>query len=546
VTVESVAWVTERKNVLSLVFYLLAIHVYLFRSGFGVRVSAAGLEDNALTPDTRYPIPETRFYILSLALFLCALFSKTVTASFPAAVLLILWWKNGRLRLRDFLPLIPFFIVGAGMGAFTGYLEKTHVGADGTHIPELNLRFVQRCLIAGRAIWFYFGKILFPHPLVFIYPRWDEIDHPTVVQGIFPALVVVVTVALFVLRNRIGRGVVVAWLLFCGTLVPALGFVNVYPMRFSYVADHFQYHASIAGIVLIVSTISTYLAPRMRGAIWGLIIFICAALTWVQTHIYINAEAQWRDTLSRNSDSWMVQTNLAHVLRERGTSADLDEAEGLYRRALELAPELHDTHTNVGMMEGMRGNTEAALKQFDESLRINPTFAPAYYGRGQVLYRAGRNDEAIENFRKAVELAPGYYEAQYRLAMALEKKAAEFQKKFETSKDPADAAEFQRLYLAAINALRAAVAANSEYFDAHEELALRLFDLKQYDEAIWNLREALRIRPDSAEAWTNLGNAYYQTRHFTEAADAFGHALAINPNLDPARRGYQAAKMRGG
>jgi hypothetical protein len=304
VMVESVAWVTERKNVLSLVFYLLAMRVYLFRF--------APSNENELSK------PNWGAAALAFVLFVCALFSKTVTASFPAAVLLILWWKNGRLRLRDFVPLIPFFVVGAAMGYVTGYLERTHVGADGTHIPELNLSIVQRCLIAGRAIWFYFGKILYPHPLVFIYPRWNEIDHPTLVQGIFPAMVVVVTVALFVLRNRIGRGVPVAWLLFCGTLVPALGFVNVYPMRFSYVADHFQYHASIAGIVLVVSSISAYLAPRMRGAIWGIIIVLCAGLTWVQTHIYKDAEALWADTLKKNPNSWMVWTNMGKVLAEKG------------------------------------------------------------------------------------------------------------------------------------------------------------------------------------------------------------------------------------
>ena len=202
-----------------------------------------------LHPETRYPKPETRFprqYFLALALFLAALFSKTVTASLPAAMLLILWWKRGRLRLRDLTPLIPFFVAGIVMGYVTGYLETHHVGATGEKVVELRLSLQQRCLIAGRVIWFYLGKLFYPHPLTFIYPRWKEIDTPTLWQWIFPGMVVVVTAALFALRRRTGRGVLVAWLLFCGTLFPALGFVNVYPMRFSFVADHFQYHASIA------------------------------------------------------------------------------------------------------------------------------------------------------------------------------------------------------------------------------------------------------------------------------------------------------------
>src|SRR5262249_21305740 len=155
--------------------------------------------------------------------------------------------------------------------------------------------------------------------------------------------------------------------------------------------------------------------------------------------------------------------------------------------------------------------------------------APAYYGRGQVLYREGKLDEAIENFRTAIHFAPGYSEAHYRLGVALEKKAMEAQKRFETSKDPADATEFQKDFLAAIDSLRNALAANNDYAEAHTELGLRLLDLHQLDEATWNLHEAVRINPDSAEAWTNLGGALFQSGKSSDAADAFQHALMIKP-----------------
>jgi hypothetical protein len=302
VMVESVAWVTERKNVLSLVFYLLAMHVYLFRFAPTNRDGAR---------------PDWRFYALAIVFFLCALFSKTVTASFPAAVLLIFWWKHGRLRLRDVRPLIPFFVAGIAMGAVTGWLERHHVGASEDVTPELKLSLVQRSLIAGRVIWFYLAKLIYPHPLVFIYPRWNEIDHPSAVQWIYPAMVIVATIVLWVLRKKIGRGVVVAWLLFCGTLVPALGFVNVFPMRYSFVADHFQYHASIAMIVLVVA-ITGYLSPRMRGAIWGIILVFLGCMTFNRARVYKDAETLWLDTMAKNPNSWMVYTNLGNVLATQG------------------------------------------------------------------------------------------------------------------------------------------------------------------------------------------------------------------------------------
>src|SRR5206468_2877065 len=209
VMVESVAWITERKNVLSCVFYLAATYVYLFKTHLG------------LVERT----PSWRWYVLALGLFLCALFSKTVTATFPAAILLILWWKRGRLRLGEFTPLIPFFVFGIALGALTGYLETHHVGATGEHIAELRLSPQQRVLIAGRAIAFYAWKLIWPAHLAFIYPRWNSIDRPTLPQWLFPIGVLIVLGTLFVLRHRIGRGPVTAALFFCGTLFPALGFV---------------------------------------------------------------------------------------------------------------------------------------------------------------------------------------------------------------------------------------------------------------------------------------------------------------------------------
>src|SRR5688572_14862801 len=249
--VESVAWVTERKNVLSGVFYLAAALAY-FRSSFGLWGSGIGEDkDTAVdSSNTRHPKPDTR-YSLSLGLFVCALLSKTVTASLPATILLVIWWKRGRITRRDVVPLIPFFVIGVALALNTARLEREHVGASGA---EFDFSALDRILIAGRAAWFYAWKLIAPVNLSFIYPRWT-IDDRAAWQYAFPLAAVALVAALFVLRHRIGRGPLVAILFFGGTLVPALGFFNVYPMRYTFVADHFAYHASIGIIVLIAAAV---------------------------------------------------------------------------------------------------------------------------------------------------------------------------------------------------------------------------------------------------------------------------------------------------
>jgi hypothetical protein len=219
VMVESVTWVTERKNVLSIVFYLLAFHAYC-RSGLLTMNEA---------PDVHPGLRENKWYLASLVLFLFALLSKTVTCSLPAAILLVIWWKRGTLSWADVKPLLPMFLIGAVLSGLTGHLEHTQVGARG---PDFDWSVVDRCLIAGHAVCFYAFKLIWPHPLMFMYPRWD-LHADRAWQFIYPVVVASVLISLWAGRRWIGRGPLTAMLFFIGTLTPALGFVNVYPMRSS-------------------------------------------------------------------------------------------------------------------------------------------------------------------------------------------------------------------------------------------------------------------------------------------------------------------------
>lgn len=491
INVESVAWITERKNVLSGVFYFASAIAYF----------------KFIQSDPR----RWNWWAIALALFACALLSKTVTATLPAAILVVIWWKRGRISWGDIAPLVPFFIIGAALGLATAYLEAHFVGATGERIAELNLSPAQRILIAGRVIWFYACTIIWPHPLTFIYPRW-EVDPRIWWQWAFPASAILLVLILWLSRKRFGRAPLAGVLLFMGTLFPVLGFLNVYPMRFSFVADHFAYLASISLIVLA--------AALLREKAGAVLLIPLAVLTFNRGFAYSDAETLWRDTLAKNAGSWMVYTNLGNVLVEKG---QLDEAEPLYAAALKLAPELHDTHTNAGMMLGYRGRYDEAVAEFQTALQINPGFAPAHYGLGQVYSRMNRIDEAERELRAAIASAPQYPEANYRLGVILE------------SRGDLDAA---------IARYRTAVTYKPDYPEARFNLGNTLIRTRAFDEAIFNLAEAVRIRPEFAEAWTSLGGAQLAVGRRQDAINSFRRALQINPNIVPAQRGLDAA-LRG-
>ena len=253
VQVESVAWITELKNTLSGLCCLASALAYL-----------------------RFDRERKRlFYLLSLGLFTAGLFAKTVIATMPAALLLLFMWRRKKLRWKEEVaPLAPFFIAGIGLGLLTAWVERTQViltAASASH-----LSFMQRCLLPGRALWFYLAKLIWPHPLIFIYPRW-EVSGAVWWQFLFPAAALALAAALWRWRRRLGGGPLVALLFFAGTLFPALGFFDVYPFRYSFVADHFQYLACIGPLALAGAGLERGLG-RLTKQVPVLRAVFCAAL----------------------------------------------------------------------------------------------------------------------------------------------------------------------------------------------------------------------------------------------------------------------------
>jgi tetratricopeptide (TPR) repeat protein len=457
VQVESVAWITERKNVLSGLFYFASAIAYL-------RFEISDLKSR-----------NRHWYAISLALFLCALLSKTVTATLPAAILVIIWWKRGRITPRDVMPLIPFFIVGIGFGAITAHLERTTVGADGA---EWALTFSQRALLASRALWFIAGKLLWPSRLTFIYPRWDVRSFGFATY-LLPVAIGCVMALLALLRRRVGRAPLAAVLIFGGTLLPALGFLNVYPMRYSFVADHFQYLASVALIALAAAgawrALAHMPAPQWRVAGTAALLLPLAALTWNRGFAYRDLPTLWTDTISKNPSCWMAHNNLASYLFNAG---DTDGAMSHVRESLRIRPDHAEARANLGRMLARQGRTQDAIDCYAEALRLKPKFAAAHLNWGTLDARAGRLDRAAEHFAAAARIRPRYADPHFKLGGAL---AA------------------QHKYSEAIPPLRQALHIDPLHAEARLQLAAALLATGDTPGATACLEEGVRLLPEHAE-----------------------------------------------
>ena len=412
VHVESVAWVTERKNTLSLVFYLAAAYCFLQRE---------------LVPQSR---GSWILYFASLALFLAALLCKTVTATLPCALLVVLWWKQGTLSLRQIALATPMLLIAIPLGLHTAYLERHHVGAVG---PDWDYSFVERCLIAGRAVWFYAGKLVVPYPLIFMYPRW-EIDAGDWRQYLYPISAVAFVAALLLLVKRIGRGPLAAALFFGGTLFPALGFFNVYPMRYSFVADHFQYAASIGLIVLLVCGASWLLAKYRLASAGPLvacpIVLGLAVLTWRQSLIYGDLESLWRDTLAKNPTCEMAYINLGTWLRDHNRHS---EAVELFQTAIEHEPGNPDFQIGLAAARAGLGHLDEAEQILRNAIQLDANHALTYSNLADVLYRKGQPGEAEKMLQRAIALDEKnvLIRNNYGVLLFKERRLAEAQRQYE-------------------------------------------------------------------------------------------------------------------
>lgn len=394
VHVESVAWVTERKNVLSGFFYLASMLAYL-------RFDEAGVHRESASGST------WKWYVLAHGLFVLALLSKSVTCSLPAALILIMLYQRKPLVVRRLVPLVPFFAIGLTLALHTAQLEREHVGAEGIRFA---FSVAERLIIASQALLFYPLKIVFPWPLVFIYPRW-EIDAGSAVSYWAMAIVVILIIAAAMSFFRWRRGPALALAFYAGTIFPALGFFNIYPMLFSFVADHFQYLASLGVIVLLVSGIFAGICSGWRllaVAVAPLMIF--AMLTVHQTSLYQSPITLWEHTLSWNEASWMPHNNMSKELLMRGYSL---RAAGRENEAKELL-----TRGYAHLARAMELNPGLQADVLATDWNMHALLAAHYQ-------KQAKFDLAVEHYRLFLSRVPGDTNVQLQYAFVLESLAGQ-------------------------------------------------------------------------------------------------------------------------
>ncbi len=590
VHVESVAWIIERKDVLSALFYLSAVLVWI-----------RFVEEQ-----------QPARYALALLLFTAGLLSKSVVVTLPAALLIWHWWQQGRVRRIDLLRLAPFVAVAVAITAadLSFYTSREPL--------ELGYTLVERTLIAARALWFYAGKLLWPADLAVIYPLW-EIDAGDLQAWAYLIAAGALAAMLWLGRRRIGRGPLAGVLFFAVTLGPVLGFVDYGYMQFSFVADRFQYLAGI-GVLAVLMGAAAHGVGKLpdgyrRGAL-GLaaaVVVVLGGLTWRQARVYRDEVTLFSHVVAHNPAARDAHLNLGIALIEaerfdegleasrvaveqRPDSAgalanvgralvylqQLEEAEDHLRRAVQIDPRSTTAHRNLAEALRKQERYAEAVESYRAVLAIDEGFALAYAGMGTALFgerryvealdamatalslqpelptaamlhlhmgraarELGRLQEAAAHFERATEIEPDNIEplldlANLRTRQGRSEEADRILQRVRESKagDPAtlhnvaEALRTQGQYAEAIATYRTALVIDADFAPAHAGLGIALFQSERYEEALEALQQALTLQPELPIAGSSLhvflGSAA-QALGRPEAAEYFAQAVRNDP-----------------
>jgi tetratricopeptide (TPR) repeat protein len=482
VQVESVAWITERKNTLSLFLELAALLAYqAFEPGLQSdeqdRAELSGQKPG------RSAVRHWDSYALAMIFFIAALLAKTIACSLPVVILLLIWWKRGRVRTNQIVSLIPMALIGVPLGLYTGYLERVRVGAVGA---DWQIPAVDRLLIAGRAIWFDLGKLIWPVNLSFSYARWN-VDPIFTWQWFAPAAVALALAALWLARRRLGRGPLAAALIYCVMLGPSLGFANVYPMLFTFVADHYQYAASAAMAALIVGVASRVRFGRevIRA---GAVVLIAALtmLTYDRARIFRSAESVWRDTITKNPQSWLARENLAVIL-----TVEISEPPGEAKLGEDSDTVAHrDELLGNDPLTFARGRLLEATALYAEVAALRPLHEYVDLNWGDALLGLRQYDDAIARYRHRLWIArmPGGPPLTPRVLSTVFRKIAAAQ-------------DMSGRHDEALASMRQAVADDPNSMLVRIDLARQFGRMHRTDEAVAEIMAATNGSDSDAEHW---------------------------------------------
>ncbi len=477
VTVESVAWIAERKNVLSMVFYLLAILSYL-----------------------RFQDQSSRaWYAVALLAAIAALLAKTSVVMLPVILLLIRWWKQNGLTRRDVLSAAPFFLISLTFGLITVWFQHHNAIAGEVVRPEGP---ASRIAAAGWVVWFYLYKIILPINLAMVYPRWD-VDGGRVLSYVPLALLIACLTMTFSGRRTWGRGPFAALASFLIVLAPVLGLMNMSYARYSLVADHFQYPGMPGIIALIGGGLGgawAWMRERNRrggaggiAVVTGLAAFCLAALTWRQATVYINEETLWTHTLRMNDRAWVAYNNRGKTYAERGA---YELAIQDYNRAIELRPGYAEPYNNRGNAFGNLGNHARSIPDFDKAIELKPAYAEAYNNRGVTRATLGDAPGAIRDLTQAIRLRADYVNAYYNRGNS-----------YLMMGDPARA----------IEDFTKAIEMMPHFAPAYNNRGTAYGASGDIERALQDHTKAIELNPGFAGAYGNRGLDYYSLQQYEKA-----------------------------
>ena len=541
VHVESVAWIIERKDVLSGLFYLAAVLVWL-----------RFLEQ-----------PRPWRFGLALLLFAAGLLSKSMVVTLPAALLILQWWKEGRITGPDLKRVAPFFLVGLLITAVDLFSYGSRSGSLDYSLPE-------RMLIASRGLWFYAGKLVWPTDLAVVYPRWD-VGLGDAWAWLTLAGAAALGATLWFMRQKLGRGPLAGALFFAVTLSPALGFVSFGYMGYSLVADRFQYLACI-GVVAVLIGAAVQVAGRLPAGLklgaTGLVVAMLALLgatTWRQSGIYRDNVAFFSHVVSLNPQARNAHKLLSNALTRAGRP---QEALAAARMAVEKHPDDAGAYSILGAALIQSERFGEANQNLRRALEIDPSHTISRHYMAEILRVQSRYREALEAYRAVLEIDPEYAPAHAYMGYVLLElhrydEAAEFVSKARTLIEAGPALTPELPTAGLLHALlgRASwglgrIEAGDEHFRRALELdprnmktieyvAVAHIRQKRYREALDLYRTLLGIDPDRAATHADIGATLYYLGRTEEAIRSLRRALSLDPAQETARTNLEKIREAG-
>ena len=494
--VESVAWVAERKDVLSTFFFMLTVEAYIL------------YVEN----------PSIKKYLLTVLLFILGLMAKPMLVTLPFVLLLLDYWPLGRFQFRQTDSSVsnatkksgkfylvwektPFFALAAISSVVTFIAQQSGGAVRSFDVLPLTVR-ISNALVSYIS---YIVKMILPYNLAVLYPHPNGLP----MWQVAGAGLLLILISLIVIRMmRQFPYLIVGWLWYLGTLVPVIGLVQVGAQS---MADRYTYVPLIGLFIMIAWAVPDLLRWHYRRIFLaisaGCVLSVLIMVTWLQLQYWQNSITLFQHTLNITANNYVLHSNMGAALAEQGK---IDAAIAHYREALRIKPDDIEARYNMANALARQGNFKDAIAQYAEVLKTNPNMASAHNNMGITLSRLGETKKAIFHFREALRIKPGYRDAEYNLKIALQR-----EEKIEKT----------------VTRHPLAKRVNTNNAEAQMRLGLELFQKGKFDEAVGHFRETLKINPELIEAHINIGLALAYNREIDEAIDHFQKALKINPEL---------------